>query len=279
MIYIIVPVFNSCQDTKNFISSLIGQSDLCQLIIVNDGSTDETSKVIAEFTGQLNIVEIFCHDQWWGGSINFGWNWLESQEVVKSNDIIAFANNDITLPDGFINMVIDYVDSERKALFHPQVKSNDVFMSAGAKVNSWFPFITTHPKNITDKLQPVELGTARFLFGNVDIFRELGGINKQLRQYQGDNDFTLRALELGYTTYIVRDMLVSLNDDSTGLKSYNIKSIHQLFSSFYSLKSPNNIKVRFCFIRGHFNLLMASLITFSMTLNAFIKFIINRIKG
>lgn len=255
--------------------SLIDQGNNCQLVIVNDGSTDSTSDVIKEFSNKLDVIELSCHDQWWGGSINFGWNWLKNNKKFHDDDIIAFANNDISLPSNFINLVKKYVTDNTEALFHPQVQENGRYMSAGAEINSWLPFVTTHPKNITKELHSIELGTARFLFGSAAIFSRLDGIRKELKQYQGDNDFTLRAIKLDHPVYIVRDMIVQLNDDSTGLKSHNIKSLKELLASFSSLRSPNNIKVRYCFLRGHFNIVIATLITASMTFNAIFKFMIN----
>ena len=90
------------------------------------------------------------------------------------------------------------------------------------------------------------MGTARFLMMSGHVLKKVGYINKNLIQYGGDNDFTLTANRLyDIKTYILRDAICKLEDSVTGIKNQNIKSMSELFKSFSSIKSPNNIKYRY----------------------------------
>ena len=121
------------------------------------------------------------------------------------------------------------------------------------------------------------MGTGRFLMMGASVLNKVGSINHDLIQYGGDNDFTLSASQFHkIRTYIMRDALCTLDDVHTGLKNHNIRNLNELLTSFFAIKSPNNIKYRYILFKKYFGRIGASFITLNISFNTLIKFIIKK---
>lgn len=201
MIYIIIPTFNQADDLKKlFTSFLLQNHSEYQIILVNDGSTDTTLDVCINFKNLgLKIDIVQTNDQWWCGSINIGLWHLISSYNFSDSDVLAFANSDVILPEGFLIQVNKIVNEQSNFLFHPSVSDlSGNSISVGKFLVSWFPFITIKPSSYFQSR--ISFGTARFLFGNIKTMLSIGFINRKLKQYQGDSDFTYRAFKMGVPT-------------------------------------------------------------------------------
>ena len=155
---------------------------------------------------------------------------------------------------------------------------NKIEVSSGAKIISLFPYLTRYPKNFKKDKVLKDMGTTRFLMRGASVLKKVGYINQQLLQYGGDNDFTLTAKRShNIKTYIIRDAECVLDDSQTGVKNQNIPSFLELFKSFNSIKSPNNIKYRYVLFKKHYGRITSFLITLSLTINTIIKFTIKKI--
>lgn len=281
MLFVIVPVFNRSEQTRRFLASVEKQTFReIFVVLINDGSTDDSSEVIASYSPRVQLVELKTNDLWWGGSINYGLEWLRGSGKLREDDFIALANNDTIFDEHFVEKSIQTLIKydEVPVLLHPQVRSADgSFHSAGNRIVSWFPYITVHPKNIQPEFIQIDLGTARFLLGRSAVFERLGGISRSLPQYQGDNDLTLRAKKMGIRTVIARDLTVVLDDSETGKKAYNIYSFKELLRSFTDIRSPNNVRFRYLFLRNHFGRAVSVIISGNLMLNSVMKLLIKKI--
>lgn len=106
------------------------------------------------------------------------------------------------------------------------------------------------------------------------VARTVGYVNERLLQYQGDNYFTYCAARTyRIPSYIVRDSFCYLDDVGTGLKNTNITGLRQLFSSFASERSSNNILYRYRFLRSFWSPPSSALILLSMTLNSVLRYL------
>ena len=162
---------------------------------------------------------------------------------------------------------------------HPRTyNQNGIEVSSGAKILSLFPYITSHPKKLIKEKELIDMGTARFLMMGGIVLNKVGHINKDLLQYGGDNDFTLSAKRLhNINSYILRDAKCMLEDSLTGIKNHNIENILELFKSFFSIKSPNNIKYRYILFEKFFGNVISFFITLSLSLNTIVKFIVRKV--
>ena len=73
MINVIIPVHNRVKYTIQCIESLHNQDceDKLKIFIINDGSTDETKKIINDKYPEVNILE-GNGTLFWGGAVNYG---------------------------------------------------------------------------------------------------------------------------------------------------------------------------------------------------------------
>ena len=88
---IVVPVFNSETYISSAIESILNQDEAdFQLIIANDGSTDNTLDIINDFRKQDKRIEVYSHkNKGMGETLN------EAIEKSKSNIIFRMDSDDI----------------------------------------------------------------------------------------------------------------------------------------------------------------------------------------
>jgi len=217
---------------------------------------------------------------WWVGSINLGIKTLLGENTLKDDDIVVFANNDVQIDKSSFEILYNELNKDKNQIVHPRTLDQDnEEVSSGTKILSFFPYITKHPQNFKEEKKEIDMGTARFLMMSTNTLKKVGFINNNLVQYLGDNDFTYSAKKYhNIKTYIIRDSICKLDDTETGVKNTNIKNLTELSKSFFSIKSPNNIKYRYMFFKKFFNPLISIFIVSSMTLNVFGRYFIRKLK-
>ena len=273
MVYLIVPTYGRIKETKKFLDSLqqcINKNYL--IIIIDDHPEKLTSKSIEQNSNLIILTS--KKELWWVGSINLGIKTLFNNYYLEENDIVVFANNDIEIDKKSFEILCYEINKNKDQILHPRTINQDgLEVSSGTKVVTFFPYITRHPKNFKNEKEIIDMGTARFLMMSGSVLRKVGYINKKLVQYGGDNDFTLSAKRFhNINTYLIRDSVCKLDDTFTGIKNQNIKTFRELYKSFFSITSPNNIKFRYLLIKKFFGNIAAFFIALSMSINAFIKF-------
>tara|TARA_B100000925_G_C21993238_1_gene467734 strand:- start:1044 stop:1874 length:831 start_codon:yes stop_codon:yes gene_type:complete len=276
MIYIIVPTFDRVEDTKNFLNSIHRSVSSKYLVLLID---DHPSNITFNTIKKNNVKVLPSNEElWWVGSVNLGIKKLLNEYNLKEDDIVVFANNDVQIEKKSFEILVNEIKKDNYQIIHPRTFDlNQIEVSSGTKIISLFPYVTKHPKNFKRKKVAIDMGTTRFLMMGGGVLKKVGYINQELLQYGGDNDFTLTAKRShNIKTYIMRDAVCVLDDSQTGIKNQNIPSYKELFKSFNSIKSPNNIRFRYILFKKHYGKVASSLITLSLTINTIIKFIIKR---
>jgi GT2 family glycosyltransferase len=279
MIYLIVPTFGRVDNTKSLIKSLadsIIKKDYLTLIV--DSHPD---KIIFRNVSNFPHTKVLVPDgeMWWVESINYGIEILLKEYTLSETDVVIFANNDVVINQNCFELLYSELQKNKMQILHPRTfDQNNIEVSSGTKILSFFPYVTTHPKDFLAYKSQIDMGTGRFLMMSASTLNSVKYINTDLVQYLGDNDFTLTAnRRFGIKTYILKDAICKLDDTHTGIKNDNIRAVKDLFLSFFSIKSPNNIKYRYIFFKKHFNAFYSIFITFSMTVNSILKFLIRKV--
>ena len=268
-----MPTFARILETRKFLNSIKYNVNKDYLILIVD---DHPEKVTLKNIQQNERVKVFPaeNELWWVGSVNLGISKLFNEYKLQDEDTVIFANNDIEIDKHSFELLYKEHKKNNFQIIHPRTfDQNGIEVSSGAKILSYFPYITKHPKNFVEQKTAIDMGTARFLMASGLVLKKVGYINKNLVQYGGDNDFTLRAKRFhNINTYILRDAVCTLDDSQTGIKNHNIQNIKEFYMSFFSIKSPNNINFRYMLFREFFGKFGAFFITASITLNTIIKF-------
>ncbi len=246
MIYIVTPVFNRIDFTKNYLAALSEQTvkDF-KVIIVDDGSTDGTSEMIEkEFPDVILLKEE--GDLWWAEATNIGVHYAMDQEA----DYIMTLNDD-TLPEpDYIEKMIYWSEKKPDALLGALAIdsiSNDIVYGG-----QWFHWKSHRYENIIDKLvredkkglHAVNTFPGRGLLIPSKVYRDIGFYDsKNFPQTYADIDFTARADSRGYKIYCNYDAVIKIfPDESSGVKIRQEKSWKNYFKHLFSRRGAGNLK-------------------------------------
>jgi glycosyltransferase involved in cell wall biosynthesis len=118
MIYIVVPAYNEAQYLPLFLKSLVTQTVLPQkVVVVNDNSTDETSKIVQKYTAEfpwITLVENSSKSIHQPGSkvIKAFTKGLESLDT--NFEVIIKLDADLILPEDYLEEIIAYLNKNPK---------------------------------------------------------------------------------------------------------------------------------------------------------------------
>jgi glycosyltransferase involved in cell wall biosynthesis len=107
---VIIPLYNRPQEIKELLESLTLQTyKQFEVLVIEDGSTNDARDIVAEFTGRLDVHYYYKHNEGQGFSRNFGF------ERAKGNYFIIF-DSDCLIPADYLQIVdnrltTDYLDA------------------------------------------------------------------------------------------------------------------------------------------------------------------------
>jgi glycosyltransferase involved in cell wall biosynthesis len=85
---VIVPVYNEEKTVSQVVDKLLSRDDFCEVICVNDGSTDRSQKELGKFGGRIKLIS-FVENLGKGEALAAG------IEIAKG-DLVAFIDADLT---------------------------------------------------------------------------------------------------------------------------------------------------------------------------------------
>lgn len=254
---IVIPVFNRVNYTIQCLESLkdVIYSNF-EIIIIDDGSIDGTSKIIRKNFPNVILLQ-GDGNLWWSKATNVG----IKKAITDSCQFVLFLNNDDVVdkcilqnlmicardnPGAIIGCkVLDFdqpnklifaggdCDWEKKGLFRYGDGEVDIGQYNTRKEIKWIPGAGT--------------------FVNVELFKKIGFLNdRYFPQNRADIDFTLRAHEAGYKIiFEPQAVLFKRNKvtDPSAEKKHGI--LEKIIRPLFSKRSYMNLKVEAIFIYKH----------------------------
>ena len=237
-LFIITAVHNRYSISEKFIDSLKSQTfQDFQLILVDDGSTDGTDKMVKEKLP--NSVVLYGNGNlWWGGSLHKAYKYIDQTKDIDPDDFVLITNDDNIIKEDFLQTGVKLLKNNPDT-FIPAVgySKNDGSQRDGAV---YWNFRTG--ENYI--LEPGALGncaSTRALFFRVKDFLRVGGFHPILLPHYGsDYDFNIRAWRKGYKIQSFSKLTYAFNDKTTGDRDYTQYNAGELLKRMFSKRSSFN---------------------------------------
>jgi GT2 family glycosyltransferase len=197
---IVIPVFNKAEFTFQCLEALRHEIDLTEteIIVVDNGSTDQTQAVLAHFENIVRVVSN-VENQGFVDACNQG-------AAMARGKFLVFLNNDTTVLPGWLDNLVETIESNPAAgavgslLLYP----NNSIQEAGAIV--WQNGEADHygwgasPDALSFNFaREVDFCSAASLLIRKDVFDSLGGFDRRFAPaYYEDVDLCFGVRSLGY---------------------------------------------------------------------------------
>lgn len=198
---IIIPVFNRPYELDELLLSLCEQSyKLFEVIVVEDGSSIKSDKIVCKYSEQLSINYFEKKNSGPGLSRNAG-------AELALYDWLVFFDSDCIIPENYLDNVVSYLSNHKTDAYGGPDAALPSFSTTQKSINySMTSFFTTGgirgSKKSMDKFHPrsFNLGVTK------EAFNDIGGYGKM--RFGEDIDFSLRLLKAGFETALITDAFV-----------------------------------------------------------------------
>jgi GT2 family glycosyltransferase len=205
---VVVPVHNDLSRTVRFLESFraVDYTNY-SIVVVDDGSTDETAAVLAErFRHVVRLPG--SGNLWWAGATNRGVRWA----LRNRFDYVLTINNDSRVSPGFLRNLVDAARAHPRSIVGSRIdilEQPGVVWALGSQMiweKGEIFQLRQHGEAIPEggaALQPVEALTGCGTLVPSDCYREIGYYDAvHYPQYHADAEFVMRALRRGWQAFV-----------------------------------------------------------------------------
>ncbi len=208
-IYVIILNWNGWQDTLRCLHSLQNVTTPYQLILVDNGSTDDSISELRAAFPHLPIIGTGTNLGFAGGN-NVG----ITHALAKGAEYILLLNNDTVVAPTFLQPLLDVMESNKKiAATNPKIyfldETNRIW-AAGGQMQLWRGKVGNRGRGQTDQGQfdlpeAISFGTGCCLLMRSQAIEQIGLLNDAYFAYYEDADWAMRAQRQGYQILYVPD--------------------------------------------------------------------------
>ena len=209
MIYVVIPVYNRIAYTESCLQCLRRQTYPELLpIVVDDGSTDGTSELIAEKYPEVEVIR-GRGDWYWTGSAYRG---VERALALSRSDqdYILMLNDDLTFDSDLIERLVAFCEKHARSVVQALGSWSDQrnrIQYAGRRIHHWTAgHEATHRGEARDSFKPdyavlSDVLTGRGVLFPIQVFKEVGNYDLRII-HRGDPEFTKRASKAGWSLWV-----------------------------------------------------------------------------
>lgn len=248
--------YNGWQDTLVCIKSIKQSKDTPHIIVVDNGSTDESIKELRTSFPDLDIIETKNNLGFSAGN-NIG----IKKALKMGAKVVHLLNNDTEVDPNLFFRAYRYVESKNRIAtakiyyakgyeYHSEQKNlGNVIWYAGGYMD-WVNVVARHDgvdqldQGQFDKVRPVEFITGCYMAIPKQVFNKIGLLDESFFLYLEDTDYSLRAqtagIELMYNPSLV---VYHRNGGSAGAGS-SLVDYYMTRNRFYLGKHYGKLKLR-----------------------------------
>lgn len=199
---IIIPVYNRPHEIDELLESLTQQDfqDDFEVLVIEDGSSEKSEKVVEKFKNQLNLRYFFKENSGAGNSRNFG------MEKAAGNYFIIL-DSDVIVPNHYLSAIKNALESNFTDAFGGPDAAHESFTPLQKAINySMTSILTTGgirgKKKAVGKFQPrsFNMGISKNAFEKTNGFSSM--------KIAEDIDLTFRLWENNFETQLISDAFV-----------------------------------------------------------------------
>lgn len=121
---IITPVWNRADLTMSFLYAnwgLYASRPEVEFVIINNGSTDNTNVVLAQFHGPMSErLSVYCNQE----NLGFGPGHNQGADKARGN-VLIFLSNDVQPTGDYVTPIVQALEEEPGALVGPEMLRHD----------------------------------------------------------------------------------------------------------------------------------------------------------
>ena len=274
MISIIVPTYNREEFLEKTLESYIHQKYVDEILIINDGSTDSTDKVLEDLRRKYVIIKIVKHD------INKGLAASRIDGILESkNDLILFGEDDVIFEKDYVEKLFNCLQQHNAGIVGGRVISkleNETNEEALTRWNNLglplidFRYFEGNFGVKTDKDVEVPFLHAIYLankkvFKNVKLETYYKG-----NEYREETDLQISVLKEGFKIVFCPGAICYHLAKLIKNKGGGVHTMNKISYEYWTIKNNN------LFLKRHHEFLRRSWIRKSRMIMA-VDFAINRI--
>lgn len=246
MIYIVIPVFNRKEFTRDCLLSLRNQTyQGFKTVIVDDGSTDGTSEMLATEFPEAIVIR-GDGNLWWTASVNHG-----IELALKENaEYVLTLNNDTHAKEDFLEKMIFWAKKKPNAILGAlaidSVTQKPIYAGGHFSwaTSSIKPVLSQYNGTLPGGLHEVDHFPGRGLLIPKIVFDTVGLFNQKVfPHYVADFDFTHQACKKGFSVYCNFDaVLFTYPEESGDRQNRQKKTLKKYYSHLMGIKGGGNLR-------------------------------------
>lgn len=245
MLYIVIPVFNRCNYTRDCLLSLREQirTDF-RIVVVDDGSTDGTDQMLADDFPEVEVVS-GNGSLFWTAGVNAG---IRRALELGATRVMTM-NNDVLVPPDFITQMLNWADRHPTAV----LGALELDVATGQPIyggeqlnwrsNTRRQLLAELPIEARHGLHPVSYLPGRGLLIPLVVIKAIGLFDeKRLPHYLADFDYTSVARRHGFPIYCNYDARLSTYPDESGQEqTRRHRSLRGYYQHLFGIRGGGNL--------------------------------------
>src|ERR1043166_2896572 len=202
-LFVIILNWNGLQDLLECIDTVKKSTYAAEIILVDNGSTDNSSAVVSRRFPQIRIIET-------GENLGFGANNIGIYEALRQGaDYILLLNNDTSVDPECFERLVRFAESTPEAgILSPRIcyySDPQRIWYDGGTLRTENGFLTSGHVNedrsvkcVSEDSREVDYICGCAMFIRRSVIDMIGGLDSRFFMYWEDGEFSLRAKKAGF---------------------------------------------------------------------------------